>query len=281
MLSFSKKRSESVEEGVYIQSYGKKISKELEVFFNPEMKVNRDVSLLVIDAYFNKKISYCDPMIASGIREIRFLKKIPNKFDEMILGDISPKAIKNAKKNFRKNKVSLINIKFLSQSANKTIFEQFYDFIEIDPFGSPVPFLDSACQRIKHNGILSVTATDTAALCGSYPKTTKRKYGINVGDCWWYEELGLRNLIAYSIRQAAKYEKQLIPLISYSYKHYYKVFFKVIESRTNALKSVNMLSYLEINEKTQDVEITENETKFGKTYVGTLNDKDKITYSHF
>lgn len=262
-----------IEEGVEIPFYGEKISKELNVFYNPEMKFNRDISLMVIDAYFDKKISFCDPMAASGIREIRFLKKIPEMFSEIVMGDISLKAIKNAKNNFKKNNISCENVKFLAHNANKTIFEDYFDFIEVDPFGSPIPFLDAACQRIKHRGILSVTATDTAALCGTYPKTAKRKYGVNVRDCWWYEELGLRNLIAYSIRQAAKYEKVLTPLISYSYKHYYKIFFKVEESRTKALESVNLLSYLNIDEKTQDVEVSKEETNFGKTYVGVINDK--------
>jgi len=36
------------EEGVKIYSYGEKISKELTVFYNPIMKLNRDISLLVI-----------------------------------------------------------------------------------------------------------------------------------------------------------------------------------------------------------------------------------------
>ena len=37
-----------------------------------------------------------------------------------------------------------------------------FDYIDLDPFGSPNIFLDSAVKRLGRNGILAVTATDTA-----------------------------------------------------------------------------------------------------------------------
>lgn len=274
---FKKEISEiAEEEGVKIKSYGSKITKELTVFYNPLMKLNRDVSLLVIKSYFEKPIKFCDPMVASGIREIRFLKIIPEMFEKIVMGDISKTSIENVQKNFKTNKVSMKKCELINGNAINTISSEFFNFIEVDPFGSPVPFLDIACQRIKHNGILSVTATDTAALCGTYPKTTFRKYGIKVAMTHWHEELGLRNLIAYCIRQGAKYEKVLVPILSYSKDHYFKVFFKVEESRSDAVVSLKELKHIKWDRKTQDVEICEFEDKdtLGKTYVGNLCDKN-------
>lgn len=271
-----KKKEYIFEEEIKIPKYGDKISKKLNVFYNPKMKINRDISLLVINSYFEKQISFCDPMSASGIREIRFLKKIPNKFKKLVVGDISKTAIKDMKKNFMLNKISTKNIEFVNENAINTISKYYYDFIEVDPFGSPVPFLDIACQRIKHGGILSVTATDTAALCGTYPKTCFRRYGIKVEKTFYYEELGLRNLIAYCQRQAAKYEKVVTPILSFSNEHFYKIFFKVEESRTKSLEIIKELKYIEYNRKTQENKIIKVETEkaFGKTYVGKLNDNE-------
>lgn len=264
------------EESVIIKSYGSKISKELTVFFNPEMKLNRDMSLLVINSFFDKPIKFCDPMAASGIREIRFMKTIPEKFSKLVIGDISKTAIKNIKKNFKYNKVSLKKVELKHQNALSTILDEYYHFIEIDPFGSPVPFLDLACQKTKHNGILSITATDTAALCGTYPKTTMRRYNTKVEKTFYLEEVGLRNLIAHSQIQAAKYDKNLIPLVSYSYKHYYKIFFKVEDSKERCLESIKNLKWLEWDRETQETKILDLQTKtsFGKTYVGKLQDKE-------
>lgn len=267
------------EEGITIKSYGEDITKELEVFYNPIMKINRDISLLVIKSYFEtinkKQIKFCDPMSASGIRELRFLKTIPECFEKITMGDISTEAINNIEKNFKDNNLSLDKIELNRADAINTITKQFYDFIEIDPFGSPVPFVDTAIQRMKHNGILSVTATDTATLCGTYPKKTLRRYGMKVIKTLWYEEVGVRNLIAYCIKEAAKHDKVLIPEISFAYEHFYKVFFKVQDSRGEATKAIEDLKYLKWDNKTQEITVHDYEDKetFGRTYVGELNNK--------
>ena len=39
-----------------------------------------------------------------------------------------------------------------------------FQWIDLDPFGSPVGFLDTAIQSISRVGVLEVTATDIAAL---------------------------------------------------------------------------------------------------------------------
>lgn len=39
--------------------------------------------------------------------------------------------------------------------------------VDIDPYGSPSIFLDSAVQSVSDGGILMCTATDMAVLCGT------------------------------------------------------------------------------------------------------------------
>ena len=269
-----------LEEGIKIKSYGESITKKLEVFYNPVMKINRDISLLVIESYFTKKIKFCDPMAASGIRELRFLKTIPNKFDKLVIGDVSDNAIKNIKNNFKLNKLPLKQVELMQGNAINTIASQYYDFIEIDPFGSPVPFLDIAIQRIKHEGILSVTATDSAALCGTYPKKCLRRYGISVTKTLCYDEIGIRNLIAYSQREGAKYDKNLIPVLTIISDHFYKVFFRVEESRTDSLESIKNHKFYKWDKKTQEFKLSDfqkDKNYFGKTYIGKLHNKELVT----
>ena len=267
------------EEGISITNYGELISKDLKVFYNPVMKLNRDMSLLLIKSYFKEKITFCDPMIATGIREIRFLKTIPECFESMTLGDISKIALEDAEKNFKNNSISTQKITFKHENAINTIASQFFHFIEVDPFGSPVPFLDIALQRIKHNGILSVTATDTAALCGTYPKKTLRRYGIYTQFIHCYEEIGLRNLIAYCTREAAKHDKVLEIMISYSSDHYYKIFFKVQDGAQKALEDVKKLQYYTCEKKTQEIKFSEfrsSKEHLGPIYTGPLKDQKLV-----
>ena len=41
-----------------------------------------------------------------------------------------------------------------------------------------MPFIDAALQSLGRTGILEISATDTAALCGSSNTSAKRRYGI-------------------------------------------------------------------------------------------------------
>ena len=101
-----------------------------------------------------------------------------------------------------------------------------FDYIDIDPFGTPNPYLDSACKRISREGILAVTATDTSALCGTYKDACQRKYWADSKNDCLMHETGLRILIRKVQLVAAQYDKALVPIFSYSKDHYMRVFFR-------------------------------------------------------
>ena len=52
--------------------------------------------------------------------------------------------------------------------------------VHVDPFGSCAPYLDTIASRSPHGGVISLTATDVAALFGLYPAVCKRIYGAEV-----------------------------------------------------------------------------------------------------
>ncbi len=41
-----------------------------------------------------------------------------------------------------------------------------FSIIDLDPYGSPTPFLDAAVQSVADGGLLCITCTDMAVLCG-------------------------------------------------------------------------------------------------------------------
>lgn len=55
--------------------------------------------------------------------------------------------------------------------------QQWYDAIDLDPYGCPSRFLDSAVQAVRDGGLLLVTCTDMAVLAGNSPETCYVKYG--------------------------------------------------------------------------------------------------------
>jgi len=120
-----------------------------------------------------------------------------------------------------------------------------FDHIDIDPFGTPNPFIDSACKRLARDGILAVTATDTSALCGTFPKACIRKYWAMPKKDAIMHESGLRILIRKIQLIAAQYDKALTPIYSYSKEHYMRVFLKNIKGKNKvdeALKLHGMLN---------------------------------------
>jgi len=52
-----------------------------------------------------------------------------------------------------------------------------FDFIDLDPYGSGIPFMDSALNLIYDGGLIGVTFTDLAVLCGKRSPVCFYKYG--------------------------------------------------------------------------------------------------------
>ena len=208
-----------------------KISKEMGVFYNPVMSLNRDISILLLNSVNKNNMQIADVLAATGVRSIRFLKELrKNKIKKIYINDYDKDAIKLIKQNLTLNEIKYKNNNkiFLSNDdANLFLLNSTgFDYIDIDPFGTPNPFLDAACKRIARNGILAVTATDTSALCGTFPKACIRKYwAIPKRDATMHET-GLRILIRKIQLVAAQYGKALIPTFSYSKEHYMRVFLR-------------------------------------------------------
>lgn len=205
----------------------KKISKEMLVFYNPVMKFNRDISILVLKVFPCKKIAL--PLSATGIRGIRILKEL-NNFNIVFFNDYSAEAVKLIKHNLKLNGITK-KFEITNQDANLFLLNDGFDYIDIDPFGSPNPFLDSSLKAISRKGILAVTATDTAPLAGTYPKACLRKYWASPLRNEYMHETGLRILIRKCQLIGMQYEKALIPVLSYYKDHYYRIFFQVIKGK--------------------------------------------------
>lgn len=203
-----------------------KISKELPVFYNLVMKLNRDISVLLLRSLEIPDMIIADPMAGTGVRGIRFEKELPKMIIESIsVNDNSEDAIKLIERNIKLNKCSKIRI--ANKDANLFMLEsKGFDYIDIDPFGTPNPFLDSAIKRLSRNGILAVTATDTSALSGTYPAACRRKYFARPIRNELKHEAGIRILIRKIQLIAAQYDKALFPILSYSKDHYFRIFFR-------------------------------------------------------
>ena len=94
----------------------KKISKEMGVFYNPVMKHNRDISILLLNSINKKNMQIALPLAGTGVRGIRFLLELnKNKINNISFNDYSKDAVKSIKNNLSK-KLS-IKIKPITKKA--------------------------------------------------------------------------------------------------------------------------------------------------------------------
>jgi len=270
---------------IKVELPSKDVHAQMEVFYNPVMASNRNIAILLLNSVENEQMNIASPLAGSGIRELRFLKELkPGKVRNIFVNDIKENFPKVLKENLRLNEVTkelkdkLIihnddaNL-FLLNQIKHCIDEQFcgyFDYIDIDPFGSPNPFLASTVARITREGIIAVTATDTAALTGTYPKVTKRKYWAKTVRSYMMHEIGLRILIRKVQLQGVQFDKALIPILAYHKDHYFRIYFKCIKGKEKCDGVLKEHQYLLFNPKSLEFKISEFNAMKGFEYFGPL-----------
>jgi len=196
------------------------------VFYNPLMELNRDLAVLALQTYqrmVKRKISACEPLTGCGVRGIRIAKEVKG-VRKVVINDINPEAVKLAQFNVKSNKVAK-RVEVSNEDANLLLSKyaaprKRFDYVDVDPFGSPSPYMDSAVRALRDGGLLALTATDMAPLCGVHPKACVRKYGGKPLRTDYCHELALRLLIGCLAMTAAKHDVGIHPPFSYSaYNH--------------------------------------------------------------
>jgi tRNA (guanine26-N2/guanine27-N2)-dimethyltransferase len=112
-----------------------------------------------------------------------------------------------------------------------------FDVIDLDPYGTASPFLDSAVQAVADGGLLCVTCTDMPVLSGNYSETCFAKYGSMPLKTKYVHEMSLRILLHAIDSAANKYSRHIVPWISLSVDFYIRVFVRVFESPVEVKKS--------------------------------------------
>lgn len=213
----------------YVNSPSDYAPSKAPVFYNPVMGFSRDLSVVALQTYQHmtgNQLTICEPLTATGVRGIRYASEVKG-LQTVVIGDISSKAVTLAEKNVVLNDLSN-KIRVEHTHANKILLEHSaprsrFNVIDLDPFGTPVPYIDSAVQALLSGGLLAVTATDMAPLCGVHPKACIRKYGGKPLRTEYAHEIAVRLLTGAIARTAAKHDMATEPVFSYYADHYVRV----------------------------------------------------------
>ncbi len=213
-----------------------------EVFHNPAMNGSRTRSVLLMHRLFELgwlpkgTLRALDGLGASGIRARRWINELPEEMSQRIdahVCDILPSSLEWARQNqerFEEGKT----LTLIEGDLRARVLSNGWHWIDLDPFGSPVTFLDPVIQAFARTGILEVSATDSAALTGSSKGPTMRRYGAVVRTNDWAHDSGLRVLLANIARVAACHDRAIEPLLSVWETHHLRVSVAIRRSKQGA-----------------------------------------------
>ena len=218
-----------------------------EVFYNRQMEFSRDVSVMLGTATLSEDDRVLDGLAASGARGIRMAKECGSGA-RFFLNDRSEKAKELMLANATLN--DLPDLIISSRDLRSLLADENYTYIDVDPFGTPIDFIDAALQSCESGGTVAVTATDTAPLAGSYPKTCLRRYGAKSMRSVFSHETALRILIGYIVRTAAKHDRGAEPVLCFHADHYYRCHIRVRDGASRADEALERIGYAFIDRAT-------------------------------
>lgn len=206
---------------------------------------NGDVPKLEAGKYHENGIRILEGLSASGLRSMRFGLEVPG-VKQVVSNDFDRTAVEFIERNIKKNGLEGIVTSNCGDAAmvmyqNKHPKNRF-DVIDLDPYGSPAPFLDAAVQAVKDGGLLCVTCTDTAVLCGNAGETCYAKYGAMSLKGKFCHEMALRVILQCLESHANRYSRYIVPLLSLSVDFYVRVFVKVLTGQAKVKRSVSKMA---------------------------------------
>ncbi len=227
------------------------------VFYNPKAKFNRDVAVAFGKALKLElgRLEVLEPLAGSGVRSVRYA--VEAGADKVLAVDVDPKAVElikyNAKLNGVEDKVIALN-----DEANAVLHSRekrggYYDLVDVDPFGSPMPFADGAVRATRRKGLVALTATDTAPLTGARPQSALRKYSAKVARVPFGKEVAIRVLVGAAVRVAAVREVALTPEGAFFKDYYVRAHLRLDRGAGRTDEALSNLGYLFFNERTYEV----------------------------
>ncbi|KAK3264381.1 hypothetical protein CYMTET_26875 [Cymbomonas tetramitiformis] len=239
-------------------------------FFNPKMKLNRDLTICTLGAAVSQRAlrfsderlpppQCLDAFAASGILGIRWaleaargaelviaINDADHYCSELMMQNCALNGLpvgKPGTQDSLKADAPQVEMHVSCRRADALLHEQCFDFIHLDPFGSCVPHLDSAVAQAPHKGVISLTATDTSALFGIYPDVTYRLYGARTSASQreYFREVGARLLLAAVARAAARHGRGVTPLLAVNAEHFLQVVVRVSKGARAADASLKQI----------------------------------------
>ena len=201
------------------------------VFYNPAMALSRDLTIAVVTAYAKERgypLRAWDALSATGVRAVRLLRET-RAIREILCTELHPEALQILRANARDWGGDSMVVE--ARDARSPPPQAPFDLVDLDPYGTPAPFLEAALRSLSPGGLLAVTATDMAVLAGPERAACERRYGARPLRTYLCREAGLRILLGAVRREALRWGQRADPILSYAHDYYVRAFLRILPAQ--------------------------------------------------
>ena len=231
------------------QSLAAKVPSKTPAFFNPAAKLNRDLSVLAYKAFTPSlaRKTFADALTGIGARALRVAVEVP-EMEQIYGNDINSIAIEQAGQAAKINSVS-DRCHFSIDEVCKFLLHgdsegERFGIVDLDPFGTPAKHVDCVLRAVLDGGLVSVTATDTAVLCGIYPEVCLRRYYGRPLNNSYGNETAIRLLLSLLALTASRLELAIKPIFVHATMHYLRVYASMSVSSSEANEVYSSIGYV-------------------------------------
>ena len=183
------------------------------------MAVDRDLGVAFVRALGRRLDTGWEATAATGVRGLRLLREA-SVFRTFVFTEANPRAFEVLQANVAGEPRATAVLGDGSVSPAMAPF----DYVDVDPYGSPLRFLPTALAATRTGGILAVSATDMPVLAGAQPSACHRRYGAEPVRGRLGPEGALRILLMVLAREARRAGRSAWPLFAYVGGHHVRAY---------------------------------------------------------
>ena len=224
-----------------------------DAFYNPQSKLVRDLGILAATVYRQEHgiLKVLDALAGCGVRSLRYY--LESNADYLYINEGNPQLNsllqQNLKRAIRHSFATAPNhYQLTHQDAHRLFFRcdrerDYYDLVDVDCFGSAVPYLNSMLWATKIGGLMYLTSTDGRTLTGHPPEKTVQTYNAIARSHPAIQEQALRILIGATQQQAATKNLGVEPIFSLFTGQTYRVMLRLVSKPRINANNYGFLSY--------------------------------------
>ncbi len=203
-------------------------------FYNPKAEIVRDLAVLAAAVYRRDRgtLRVLDAMAGCGVRSLRYVLESQADF---VWANDSNSDIQNVLRENLARWLKPDQYKVSDRDAIRVFFDcynrqDYFDLVDVDGFGSPVPFVHAVLSACAIDGLIYLTSTDGRTVTGRAPENCVADYGAYARIHPSVHEQGLRLILGNVQQQAASRGMGIKPVFSYFTGQTYRVMVRLVSS---------------------------------------------------